>query len=72
MTKPITILKDEFCDALVEDINRSQLPFFIVEYILKDILSDVHAMSLKQADEAKKQYEASISAANNEGDNYDK
>lgn len=51
VVKPITVVKDEFISELVSLINSSQLPLFVVEYIIKDILSEVHATAVKQGQE---------------------
>lgn len=47
--KPITLVKDEFSKQLVDAINSSKLPMFVVEYVLKDILNEVHVVATKQA-----------------------
>ena len=56
--KPITILRDEFIDAVVNLCNNSGLPFFVVEDVLKSLLQEIHNASLQQIDADKKQYEA--------------
>lgn len=51
--KPATLLKEDFTQSLIDLCNNSGLPFFIMEYILKDIYSEVRAL-------AKKQYESDL------------
>lgn len=62
IAKPITIAREEFANNLVNTINTSRLPLFVVEYILKDVLGEVHRVSMKQLQEDKTKYEAEIKA----------
>ena len=48
ITKPATLLKEDFLKSLVELCNNSGLPFFIVEYILKDVYLEVKMLAQKQ------------------------
>lgn len=57
MDKPITIASKELIEKLYNDINGSGLPFFVIEYILKDIVRDVHSASAKQYSLDKSKYE---------------
>lgn len=43
MQKPITIIRKELIGEIVEAINKSGLPFFVVESILQTILDSVQA-----------------------------
>lgn len=58
---PITIAKDEYIKELVNITNESGLPFFVVEYILRDFLTDLHDASQKQADADRKKYQDMLS-----------
>jgi len=60
--KPLTVAKEEFVSALVELCNNAQLPFFVIESALKDILQEVHAASLKQYKADKAEYEKEMAA----------
>ena len=51
--KPISLLKEDFADSLVNLCNNSGLPFFVLEYILKDVYLEVKGL-------AKKQYESDL------------
>lgn len=51
--KPTTLLKEDFTQGLIDLCNNSGLPFFIMEYILKDVYSEVKTL-------AKKQYESDL------------
>lgn len=47
-SKPMTIIKKEFTEKIIKNINNSQLPIFVVEYILRDILNDIRVASQRQ------------------------
>jgi hypothetical protein len=44
----------------VEEINNCQLPMFVIEPILQDLLDQVKAMVQKQYEADKVQYEAQL------------
>ena len=56
MNKPITILREEFAQKLVEVCNNSGLPFFIIESLLRDMAAEAHAASQKQYEADLKRY----------------
>lgn len=56
MNKPITILREEFAQKLVEVCNNSGLPFFIIESLLRDMAAEAHNASLKQYESDLKRY----------------
>ena len=58
--KPITLIRQEFVDALVEEINNCQLPMFVIEPILQDLLDQVRVMAQKQYEADKSQYEEQL------------
>lgn len=58
--KPITLVKEEFVNNLVDLCNNSGLPFFIIESTLKDFVQEVHIASQKQLEADKVQYEAAL------------
>lgn len=58
--KPITLVKDEFVNNLVDLCNNSGLPFFIIESTLKDFVQEVHIASQKQLEADKVQYEIAL------------
>ena len=53
VVKPISLLKEDFINNLVDLCNNSGLPFFVLEYILKDTYLEVKGL-------AKKQYETDL------------
>jgi hypothetical protein len=58
--KPITVVRQEFIDGLINYVNNSSLPLFVIEPILRDIYMEVKAMSQKQYESEKMQYENSL------------
>ena len=58
--KPITVVRQEFIDGLINHVNNSSLPLFVIEPILRDIYMEVKAMSQKQYESEKMQYENSL------------
>lgn len=62
IVKPITLIRQEFVDTLVDEINNCQLPMFVIEPILQDLLDQVKVMVQKQYEADKAQYEAQLNA----------
>ena len=60
IVKPITLIRQEFVDTLVEEINNCQLPMFVIEPILQDLLDQVRVAAQKQYEADKAQYEAQL------------
>lgn len=57
MQKPITITRKEFIENIVETINDSGLPFFIIEPILKDLLDSVRQGAEAQLEKDRAAYQ---------------
>lgn len=57
MNKPITMIRAEFVQNLVNSINTSELPLFVIESILKDIYLEVKAAAQKQYEADMTKYE---------------
>lgn len=60
IVKPISVIRQEFIDKLVDDINTCQLPFFVIEPILQDMLNTVRSTAQKQYEMEKAQYERQL------------
>ena len=65
VTKPLSMVKQEFIEQIVNDINNCALPLFVVEYILQDILNTVKSTVRQQAEMEKIQYEQQTKASLN-------
>ena len=60
MEKPITMTIEETRKTIVDTINNSKLPAFILENIIKDIYIEINQMAIQQANLEKQKYEESI------------
>ena len=60
IVKPITLIRQEFVDTLVDEINNCQLPMFVIEPILQDLLDQVRTVAQKQYELDKRQYEEQL------------
>lgn len=58
--KPTTLLKEDFTQSLIDLCNNSGLPFFIMEYILKDVYLEVKTLAKKQYESDLMKYKQSI------------
>lgn len=63
--KPATIIKKEFEEEIVKQINNSQLPMFVIEYVLRDILNNVKMANQKQLEFDMKDYQEKINRLKN-------
>ena len=60
--KPMSVIRQEFAEKIVNDINNSQLPLFVIEPILQNALEAVKDAAQKQYEAEKAQYEQQIHA----------
>ena len=63
INKPIMILREEFMMNMSNLINKSGLPLFIIEPIMRDMLMEVNAGVKRQYEMEKVQYEQALMAA---------
>lgn len=68
MKKPITVAIDDFSNQLVDLINNSGLPFVVIEYEMKSLLSEIRLASEKQLNADKKSYEEYLKKTTSEKD----
>ncbi len=68
INKPILLRREEFTNNIIRLINDSELPVFIVEYILKDILTEVHSVTQQQFESEKATYEKQINELSKESE----
>ncbi len=62
MNKPVSIIREEFKNDLINLINNSGLQLFIVEPILQEVFLEVRAAAKNQYELDKKRYEESLMA----------
>lgn len=60
MEKPIELRTEELKKNLVETINKSNMPFFILDLVLKDLYSEIHITYENQLNTVKQSYEQSL------------
>lgn len=66
IVKPATLARRELIDKLVEVINESQLPMFVITPILEDLLAEVKSVEQKEYEADKAQYEQQLAQAKTE------
>lgn len=58
--KPVSMLRDELVQKLVDDVNDSGLPLVLTEYIVRDLYEEVRAAAMKQYEKDKEDYQAAL------------
>lgn len=66
IAKPVTLVRRELIDKLVEVINESQLPMFVITPILENLLDEVKSVEQKEYETDKAQYEQQLAQAKTE------
>jgi predicted YcjX-like family ATPase len=64
--KPITVVRQEFIEKMVNEINTCGLPLWAIEPILEDLLRLVKAESQRQYETERVQYEQALAAQKDE------
>lgn len=60
--KPVTIERVEFISSLLDLINNSRLPAFVIETILRDAYNDVHTLAQRQYEADLERYKEAIAS----------
>ncbi|MBQ8570286.1 MAG: hypothetical protein IJ444_02110 [Kiritimatiellae bacterium] len=60
LIKPMSVVRQELIEQLVDDINNCQLPLFVIEYVLQDVLKTVKAAAQEQNELEMKQYKQQL------------
>ena len=60
LQKPLSVIRQEFIEQLINDVNSCQLPLFVIEPIIEDLLSMVRTAAQKQYETEKAQYEQQL------------
>lgn len=60
ISKPISVLRVEFIKDIMNLINSSSLPAYVIEPILKDIHNDIVIVCKKQYELDLKEYENNV------------
>lgn len=62
--KPITMRRDELVAKIAAAVNESGLSCFVLDYIFRDILNEIHTGVVAQAQKEKDDYIKAIKADN--------
>lgn len=68
ITKPMSVVRHEFIEQLVNDVNNCQLPLFVIEPIVEDLLNMVRTAAQEQYKTEKAQYEEQLKKKNEASD----
>lgn len=55
--KPMSVMRQELTEQIINAINNCKLPLFVIEYILQDVLNTVKSISKQQCEMEIAQYE---------------
>lgn len=58
--KPITLIREDFINEIVDTCNNSGLPFFMIEDIMKDLIQNIHAAAQQQLEQDRANYKKSL------------
>jgi len=64
MNKPITMQIKEFKEKIVQDINMSNLPPFVLESMFRDLYNEIHILAIKQEKKEQLEYEQFLEEQN--------
>ena len=64
--KPITVVRQEFIEKMVNEVNTCGLPLWAIEPILEDLLRLVKVESQRQYETEKTQYEQALASQKDE------
>lgn len=67
--KPMTLIREDYVKELIELTNNTQLPFFVIENVLKDLLNEIHMLSQKQLESDRMNYISRIENQDNNQSN---
>jgi hypothetical protein len=58
--KPITLVREDFINGVIDLCNDSGLPFFMIEDIMKDLIQQIHTAAQRQLEEDRKKYKEEL------------
>ena len=64
--KPITMVKEEFKKDIIDRINNSKMPLFLVEYIMKEVMEELHSAVEIEAKNNSASYNAMLKSSSKE------
>ena len=60
VSKPLTVAYEDFKTTMVNAVNNSGIPAFMIEVVLRSILSEVRMVAMKQYEEDRVQYTGTL------------
>lgn len=63
--KPLYMLRNEFMNTLINAANDCQLPFVIMEYVVRDFYEEVRNTAARQYENEKEEYENALKRVEN-------
>lgn len=66
MEKPVSMRIEEFKNNVVQEINRSKLPAWCLEPVIKDVLTEIHTIGEQQKAQDRAQYEKALEKENDD------
>ena len=66
INKPITVARQIFIENVVNEINESGLPFFVVADVLSSFIPELRKQATVQFEEDRKAYEESLTEHDND------
>lgn len=64
--KPVTIIIDEFENQIIDIINKSHLPYVVIESVIEKVHNSVKTAAIKQLQADKDNYYAALEKVNNQ------
>ena len=68
MQKPLSVARYEFIQQLTNLINGANIPFFVIEAVLKDMYIDVKSLAQKQLESDIGRYRAALESVHQSSD----
>ncbi len=68
MNKPLNLLLEEEKEKIVQVINQTKLPAFLLEPIIKEIYMQISELKKRELEESVKKYEESKIEENKKGE----
>lgn len=68
ISKPITLLREDFITNILSLCNGSGLPYFAIESVLRDVIQEVHRAAQQQVESDRAFYNKSLEEASKEED----
>ena len=54
--KPVSMIRDELVEKIAAALNESGLSYFMLDYIIRDLLNEIHNGAVRQAQAEKEAY----------------